>query len=257
MSSSTSHDVTTGQLNHKCFCLYIRSFFNIQSVGTNTFQKRCCQNTLRKKLIEHKPIANDLQAVSSSLIHFQGILVAALALLRVVFMLSTKYFTTNFEDEEGSSSAEKDSNKLIAANSMSSHRQQSRTGPMSIISSAQTPAHESNGLLQRTKSCKCLKTRCLKLYCECFSSGLLCTESCDCEHNCQNNHDTEENIETRNAKIVKIVKENPRAFRRSVALPYDTVHRTDEQEVSKRQMVRILFQICLLSFSMRENCGYY
>ena len=30
---------------------------------------------------------------------------------------------------------------------------------------------ESNGDLADTKKCNCKKSRCLKLYCECFSSG--------------------------------------------------------------------------------------
>ncbi|KAL5681638.1 hypothetical protein ACJX0J_008023, partial [Zea mays] len=31
------------------------------------------------------------------------------------------------------------------------------------------------------KTCSCKKSRCLKLYCVCFASGLHCTESCGCE----------------------------------------------------------------------------
>lgn len=62
--------------------------------------------------------------------------------------------------------------------------------------------------------CRCLKSRCLKLYCDCFVSGLLCSKGCKCEKNCQNNDATEENRAARIEAILYNVKTNPITFRR-------------------------------------------
>ena len=31
-----------------------------------------------------------------------------------------------------------------------------------------------------TSTCKCVKSKCLQLYCECFAKGTICTDSCVC-----------------------------------------------------------------------------
>ncbi|PSS17774.1 Protein tesmin/TSO1-like [Actinidia chinensis var. chinensis] len=64
------------------------------------------------------------------------------------------------------------------------------------------------------KSCNCKKSRCLKLYCDCFAAGLYCVESCACQE-CLNRPeyedtvlDTRQQIESRNplAFVPKITK---------------------------------------------------
>ncbi|KAH7279498.1 hypothetical protein KP509_37G022000 [Ceratopteris richardii] len=58
------------------------------------------------------------------------------------------------------------------------------------------------------KRCNCKKSKCLKLYCECFAAGLFCSDSCSC-HDCYNKPDFEETIlETRQ----QIESRNPLAF---------------------------------------------
>lgn len=41
--------------------------------------------------------------------------------------------------------------------------------------------------MEERKPCHCKKSRCLKLYCECFAAGLLCLKACVCDgcHNCE------------------------------------------------------------------------
>ena len=56
--------------------------------------------------------------------------------------------------------------------------------------------------------CNCRKSRCLKLYCECFAAGRLCEDDCSCQ-NCSN---TEANIEEVEKTRKAIKQRNPHAF---------------------------------------------
>nr|XP_014269985.1 tesmin isoform X5 [Maylandia zebra] len=62
------------------------------------------------------------------------------------------------------------------------------------------------------KPCHCTRSQCLKLYCECFSNGVMCS-NCDCS-NCHNNAEHE-------MKRLKAIKwclgHNPDAFRPKIA----------------------------------------
>lgn len=65
------------------------------------------------------------------------------------------------------------------------------------------------GEKKESSKCNCKKTKCLRLYCDCFSKGRVCTEDCNCQ-NCDN---LEEKSEIR-SKIMKATRErNPLAFR--------------------------------------------
>ncbi|XP_049430410.1 protein lin-54 homolog isoform X4 [Epinephelus fuscoguttatus] len=58
------------------------------------------------------------------------------------------------------------------------------------------------------KPCHCSRSLCLKLYCECFASGVMCS-NCDCS-NCHNNAEHEMN---RQKAIKSCLGRNPEAFR--------------------------------------------
>ncbi|KAF8035819.1 hypothetical protein BT93_C1750 [Corymbia citriodora subsp. variegata] len=64
----------------------------------------------------------------------------------------------------------------------------------------------------KPKLCNCKSSRCLKLYCECFSAGVYC-DGCNCM-NCQN---SEENEPTRKFAVRAILERNPEAFRPKIA----------------------------------------
>lgn len=65
--------------------------------------------------------------------------------------------------------------------------------------------------LKRTRSssvkCKCRKSKCVKLYCDCFSWGQYCVD-CGCV-NCFNK---QEHAKFRNHSIRKVLHRNPQAF---------------------------------------------
>ena len=56
--------------------------------------------------------------------------------------------------------------------------------------------------------CNCQKSQCLKLYCDCFRAGLLCS-GC----NCINCHNTPEHEEERSQAIEATLDRNPSAFK--------------------------------------------
>jgi hypothetical protein len=62
------------------------------------------------------------------------------------------------------------------------------------------------------RGCKCSNSRCLKLYCDCFSHGLLCDELlCKCK-SCLNNNENNEVRGPRLIAIKKILARRPDAF---------------------------------------------
>jgi Tesmin/TSO1-like CXC domain, cysteine-rich domain len=69
--------------------------------------------------------------------------------------------------------------------------------------------------VQSNKACACKNSACLKLYCECFASGFLCTSACACdnqpgtEKQCRNNH---ENLSVRHLSIIQAIQRNPHHF---------------------------------------------
>lgn len=58
------------------------------------------------------------------------------------------------------------------------------------------------------KPCNCEKSKCLKLYCECFAHFKTCTKNCNCRE-CENNY---QNSNKRIKAIENTLEKNPDAF---------------------------------------------
>ncbi|KAK1365377.1 CRC domain-containing protein [Heracleum sosnowskyi] len=69
-----------------------------------------------------------------------------------------------------------------------------------------------DGTPKKQKQCNCKHSRCLKLYCECFASGIYC-DGC----NCVNCHNNVENEDARREAVEATLERNPNAFRPKIA----------------------------------------
>ena len=77
---------------------------------------------------------------------------------------------------------------------------------------ASTSTSHNETLASSQVTCNCKRSKCLKLYCDCFSQGVTCGPNCKCE-NCQNLTGYESII----AKARKsIIKRNPVAFEKKI-----------------------------------------
>ncbi|XVE70436.1 hypothetical protein DITRI_Ditri10aG0072600 [Diplodiscus trichospermus] len=74
------------------------------------------------------------------------------------------------------------------------------------------PSEVKDGTPKKQKQCNCKHSRCLKLYCECFASGIYC-DGCNCV-NCYNNV---ENEAARRDAVEATLERNPNAFRPKIA----------------------------------------
>ncbi|XWS69902.1 hypothetical protein CRYUN_Cryun03dG0003500 [Craigia yunnanensis] len=74
------------------------------------------------------------------------------------------------------------------------------------------PNELKDGTPKKQKQCNCKHSRCLKLYCECFASGIFC-DGCNCV-NCYNNV---ENEAARRDAVEATLERNPNAFRPKIA----------------------------------------
>jgi hypothetical protein len=59
-----------------------------------------------------------------------------------------------------------------------------------------------------SRKCSCKKSKCLKLYCECFATGVLCDLGCKCT-DCSN---TADNVEARRKAVAYKLSRKPKAF---------------------------------------------
>jgi len=83
--------------------------------------------------------------------------------------------------------------------------------PAPAPAGAGAPRKSNGNSNNKQRQCNCKKSRCLKLYCECFAAGILCSE-CNCA-NCQN---ISTHLEERNKAIEETLARNPTAFRAKI-----------------------------------------
>ncbi|XP_020572260.1 protein tesmin/TSO1-like CXC 5, partial [Phalaenopsis equestris] len=93
-----------------------------------------------------------------------------------------------------------------------------------------------DGMPTRKKNCNCKHSRCLKLYCECFASGVHC-DGCNCA-NCFNNV---ENEVARHEAVEAILERNPNAFRPKIG--------------NSPQTIRDVREDCELALAGKHNKG--
>jgi len=77
----------------------------------------------------------------------------------------------------------------------------------SLINKSEQPVKKSKSRQGKPKKCNCKNSKCLKLYCDCFSAGNYC-QDCNCT-DCLN---TKENETGREEARQSVLKRNPRAF---------------------------------------------
>ncbi|KAJ8492501.1 hypothetical protein OPV22_014222 [Ensete ventricosum] len=86
------------------------------------------------------------------------------------------------------------------------------------------PMYETKDGTPRMKNCNCKHSRCLKLYCECFASGVYC-DGCNCTNCCNN----VENEAARHDAVEATLERNPNAFRPKIGSnPHATRDSRDE-----------------------------
>ena len=66
--------------------------------------------------------------------------------------------------------------------------------------------------------CRCTKTKCLKLYCDCFRRGRICRSVCECI-DCKNTEEESGPFGARTQMIQEILKRRPDAFHKRIKRP--------------------------------------
>ncbi|KAK9269290.1 hypothetical protein L1049_001060 [Liquidambar formosana] len=101
---------------------------------------------------------------------------------------------------------------LIPVSTQTAHPTVRPVKPESPRSRPRPNVEVKDGTPKRQKQCNCKHSRCLKLYCECFASGIYC-DGCNCV-NCYNNV---ENEAARREAVEATLERNPNAFRPKIA----------------------------------------
>ncbi|XP_022881434.1 uncharacterized protein LOC111398655 [Olea europaea var. sylvestris] len=108
-----------------------------------------------------------------------------------------------------------------------------------------------------SKLCNCKKSKCLKLYCDCFAAGIYCEEPCSCQ-GCYNRPEYEDTVlETRQ----QIESRNPLAFApktvQNFIYPSSSICGEDETQLSKPSIRHKRGCNCKKSMCLKKYCECY
>ncbi|KAL5106658.1 Protein lin-54 [Taenia crassiceps] len=95
------------------------------------------------------------------------------------------------------------------------------TAAVNKLSSTVTPTAVTRTSTTTTSTsqqiCSCSRSKCLKLYCECFAAGRACGDSCNCRH-CYNNLADDISKQTRDVAMRTALSRNPLAFKPKIEI---------------------------------------
>ncbi|CAM6094060.1 unnamed protein product [Calypogeia fissa] len=104
------------------------------------------------------------------------------------------------------------------------------------------------------KRCNCKKSKCLKLYCECFAAGTYCVGSCTC-HDCFNKPEHEETVLSTRQQIES---RNPLAFAPKIIHSGDTSPKRGEEVIETPASARHKRGCnCKKSLCLKKYCECY
>ncbi|KAL3920911.1 MAG: hypothetical protein SGILL_003024 [Bacillariaceae sp.] len=131
------------------------------------------------------------------------------------------------------------------------HRSMNPQRPPQDSSGRDTPARDENNTKTSGKKapCNCKKSRCLKLYCECFSAERFC-DGCNCS-DCQN---TVETVAIRDKAIKDTRAKNPKAFQARVAETHNMGCKCKKSECLKKYCECFQAGILCAEKCKCENC---
>ncbi|MED6220632.1 hypothetical protein PIB30_046719 [Stylosanthes scabra] len=116
------------------------------------------------------------------------------------------------------------------------------------------PSHGTSSMNDSNGKCNCMKSQCVKLYCQCFSAGNFCNDNCSCK-NCLNN---EVNKDSVNQIKKEIQSRDPRAFEPKVIVDQGARNRKGcicrKSECKKNYCSCFAFKVGCSRHCQCQNC---